>query len=78
IDQSMVRKAGANERSADILRASVELAKQLDLICGVEGVETELTAKEIEQLGADEVQGFWIGMPELVSAGKMLRERQLT
>ncbi|MEM6545099.1 MAG: EAL domain-containing protein [Pseudomonadota bacterium] len=78
IDQSMVRKAGANERSADILRASVELAKQLDLICCVEGVETELTAKEIEQLGADEVQGFWIGMPELVSAGNMLRERQLT
>ena len=66
IDQSLVKKAEANERSADILHASIKLAKQLDLVCCVEGVESAVAAQTIRQLGADEVQGYWIGRPSLI------------
>ncbi|MEM6486472.1 MAG: EAL domain-containing protein, partial [Pseudomonadota bacterium] len=52
--------------SADILHASVKLAKQLGLICCVEGVETKHAASVIRSLGADEVQGYWIGKPQLL------------
>ncbi|MEM1403199.1 MAG: EAL domain-containing protein [Pseudomonadota bacterium] len=74
IDQSLVQKAQANERTANILQAAVSLAKQLDLTCCVEGVETARAAREIGQMGADELQGYWIGKPALIRDGvKTLR-----
>ncbi|MEM1191066.1 MAG: EAL domain-containing protein [Pseudomonadota bacterium] len=68
IDQSMVQKAEKNPRSAEILQASVKLAKQLGLTCCVEGVETRHAAATIRSLGADEVQGYWLGRPQLLHA----------
>ncbi|MFT7286778.1 MAG: diguanylate cyclase (GGDEF)-like protein [Halieaceae bacterium] len=70
IDQSLVVKAQNNERGANILRAAINLAGQLKLVCCVEGVETAIAAREVAQMGADQVQGYWIGRPVLLSDTK--------
>ncbi|MEM8941143.1 MAG: EAL domain-containing protein [Pseudomonadota bacterium] len=66
IDKSLVRKAQTSERSANILYAAVNLAKQLDLTCCVEGVETAEAARDLSAVGADQIQGYWLGKPELL------------
>ncbi|MEM6605024.1 MAG: EAL domain-containing protein [Pseudomonadota bacterium] len=67
IDHRLVAQAQQDARSADILRASIELTERLGLICCVEGVETSASINQIKQYGADEIQGFGIGKPVLVS-----------
>lgn len=68
IDQGLIKKAQYNARSANILTAAINLAKQLDLIACVEGVETEEALSEITRMGADQVQGYWIGKPRLLQS----------
>ena len=66
IDLSLVRNAQTNERSANILRAAINLAEDLQLSCCVEGIETESIARDVMRMGADELQGYYIGGPELL------------
>jgi diguanylate cyclase (GGDEF)-like protein len=69
IDRSLVQKARHSERSANILAAAVKLALQLDLVACVEGVESEEEFNTVLPLGAQQLQGFWIGRPALVRDG---------
>lgn len=66
IDQAFVRRAGESDRTDSILSAAIRLAKQLNLTCCVEGIETEDAANRVKNLGADEVQGYWLGAPYLL------------
>ena len=50
-----------------ILDAAIQMCRRLDLICCVEGVETQAAAEAIAALGADEIQGYLLGRPCLVS-----------
>ena len=66
IDQSFVRKSDKSTQSKSILLAAIRLAKQLGLESCVEGIETEQAARRIALLGADTIQGYWLGKPRLV------------
>ncbi len=66
IDQSFVRKSDKSTQSKSILLAAIRLAKQLGLESCVEGIETEQAARRIALLGADTMQGYWLGKPRLV------------
>ena len=66
IDQSFVLKSDKSTQSKSILLAAIRLAKQLGLESCVEGIETEQAARRIAVLGADTMQGYWLGRPSLV------------
>ncbi|MHA7899615.1 MAG: putative bifunctional diguanylate cyclase/phosphodiesterase [Henriciella sp.] len=70
IDQSFVRKSDQSEQSKSILLAAIRLAKQLGLESCVEGIETQQFAARVAVLGADHIQGYWIGRPQLVKDAK--------
>lgn len=70
IDQSFVRKSDKSEQSKRILLAAIRLAKQLGLESCVEGIETQHFAARVAVLGADMIQGYWLGRPELVRDAK--------
>ncbi|MEO0449983.1 MAG: bifunctional diguanylate cyclase/phosphodiesterase [Pseudomonadota bacterium] len=70
IDQSFVRKSDQSEQSKSILLAAIRLARQLGLESCVEGIETQEFAARVAVLGADHIQGYWIGRPQLVKDAK--------
>ncbi|MEM7328174.1 MAG: bifunctional diguanylate cyclase/phosphodiesterase [Pseudomonadota bacterium] len=70
IDQSFVRKSDKSEQSKSILLAAIRLARQLGLTSCVEGIETQEFAARVAVLGADHIQGYWLGRPELVRDAK--------
>ncbi len=70
IDQSFVRKSDKSEQSKRILLAAIRLARQLGLSSCVEGIETQEFAARVAVLGADHIQGYWLGRPELVKDAK--------
>ncbi|MEO0607196.1 MAG: EAL domain-containing protein [Pseudomonadota bacterium] len=69
IDQSFVRKSDKSTQSKSILLVAIRLARQLGLESCVEGIETEEAARRIAVLGADTIQGYWLGKPRLVQDG---------
>ena len=70
IDQSFVRKSDKSEQSKRILLAAIRLARQLGLSSCVEGIETQEFAARVAVLGADHIQGYWLGRPQLVKDAK--------
>ncbi len=75
IDKSFSQRSGCSDRSDSILRASISLAKQLKLTCCVEGIETEEAARKVRLFGADEIQGYWIGKPLLLTDSRVAFKR---
>ena len=75
IDKSFSQRSGLSDRSDSILHASIRLAKQLNLTCCVEGIETEEAARKVRLFGADEIQGYWIGLPVLLEDSRQLFKR---
>ena len=67
IDQSFVRKSNQSQQSKSILLAAIRLAKQLGLQSCVEGIESSEVAARVAVFGADTIQGYWIGRPQLVT-----------
>jgi len=68
IDRSLVVEADCNERMESILDIALQMARKLGLESCVEGIEQESLARRVAELGATEIQGYWLGKPELVSA----------
>ena len=66
IDQRFVSKSDQSAQSKSILLAAIRLAKQLGLESCVEGIETQKCAARVAVLGADHIQGYWLGRPQLV------------
>jgi diguanylate cyclase (GGDEF)-like protein len=75
IDKSFSQRSGSSDRSDSILHASIRLAKQLNLTCCVEGIETEEAARKVQLFGADEIQGYWIGRPMLLTDTRVAFKR---
>lgn len=71
IDQSFVRKSNQSEQSKSILLAAIRLARQLGLQSCVEGIESSEVAARVAILGADTIQGYWLGRPQLVTQRAM-------
>ncbi len=63
IDKSFVLALDSDHRARAITRATVELARALNLTVVAEGVESSKTLESLRQLGADVAQGYHIGLP---------------
>lgn len=63
IDQSFVREIETGNEDSPIVRAIVAIASGLKLNLVAEGVETELQARYLDSLGAQEMQGYLFGKP---------------
>lgn len=70
IDQSLVHAANKSQDGAEtaILRGALQLAREIGLKSCVEGVSSEALATQMKTLGADQIQGYWIGRPKLVDS----------
>jgi diguanylate cyclase (GGDEF)-like protein len=69
IDRSFVADLGACEEDAAIVRAVIQLGKNLDIDVTAEGVETMAAASFLLKAGCSEQQGFMTGPP--MSAERM-------
>ncbi len=63
IDRSFVMRMSANSRDETIVRAVVDLAKNLHLRVVAEGVEDENAMRALSELGCHEAQGYHISRP---------------
>lgn len=63
IDRSLVAGLGKTEQDTAIVRATIDLAHNLDLIVVAVGVENEEQLDALELLGCDRVQGYLFAPP---------------
>ena len=63
IDQSFVRKLGAEADSEAIIRAIVQVGQSLNLTLVAEGVETERQWNCLARMACDQYQGYLFGRP---------------
>jgi diguanylate cyclase (GGDEF)-like protein len=63
IDKSLVSALDEGGRAADLLQATVALARSLEIPVTAEGVETEEQAMQLRLSGCDELQGYFFGKP---------------
>jgi EAL domain-containing protein (putative c-di-GMP-specific phosphodiesterase class I) len=63
LDRSYVQSAVKEERTSLILESTVEMARKLGLSVVAEGVENLEEWLRVEQLGCDQVQGYFTGKP---------------
>ncbi len=68
IDRSFISELGLNASSADIVRIIISLARTLNLTVVAEGVETVAQLRDLERMGCDEVQGFYLEVPQPAAA----------
>jgi diguanylate cyclase (GGDEF)-like protein len=66
LDQAFVGELRDRAITQKIMKATVSLAHELGISCTVEGIECAETAALVASFGCDQMQGYWIGMPELV------------
>jgi diguanylate cyclase (GGDEF)-like protein len=63
IDKSFITNVSTDESSAAIVRAVVELARELKLKVVAEGVEDQVTWDCLSRMGVDTVQGYFLSRP---------------
>jgi EAL domain-containing protein (putative c-di-GMP-specific phosphodiesterase class I) len=63
IDQSFIADLGQNTEAEAIVRAMLNLGRELGLCMIAEGVETNAQWQFLEAEGCDEIQGFWFSRP---------------
>jgi diguanylate cyclase (GGDEF)-like protein len=63
IDQSFVRQMDVDASDRGIVRSTIDLARHLQLSVVAEGVESAATLAELQELGCDYAQGFFISRP---------------
>jgi diguanylate cyclase (GGDEF)-like protein len=67
IDRSFVRDMLENKEAASIIRAIAALGRSLGMATTAEGVENEEQLEKLEELGCDEVQGYYLSRPQPAS-----------
>jgi len=63
IDKSFVRDMADDENDAVIVRSTIDLGHNLGLQVVAEGVENRHALDQLERLGCDLAQGYYMGMP---------------
>ncbi len=63
LDRLLVESVGESSRALEMLRATVALARSLEMPVTAEGVETEAQAMALKLAGCDLLQGFLFGKP---------------
>ena len=58
IDRRFVRELGSSDDSSAVVRGTIEMAHGMGKIVVAEGVEDDLTAERLRQMGCDQAQGF--------------------
>lgn len=72
LDREFVGELKARTEIQKILKATVSLAHELGMICSVEGIECPETAAMVTGFGCDQIQGYWIGRPEVIDQHPVL------
>ena len=62
-DRAFMREIGTNDRSALIVRSVTTLCAELGVVTTVEGIETAHQRDLAQQLGCQELQGYFLGRP---------------
>jgi len=68
LDKSFIMNMSRDANDATIVRSSIELAHNLGLNVVAEGIETASVADELDALGCDYGQGYWLRRPMPASA----------
>jgi diguanylate cyclase len=63
VDRSFVAQMTSNSRDAVIVRSTADLGRNLGLRVVAEGVEDQGTLQELDALGCDAVQGYYVSRP---------------
>ncbi|WP_432542219.1 putative bifunctional diguanylate cyclase/phosphodiesterase [Kineococcus sp. SYSU DK002] len=63
IDMSFVRPLGSSDRAEAVVEALISLAHAHGMVVTAEGVETELQARVLRDMGCDRAQGWLFGRP---------------
>jgi diguanylate cyclase (GGDEF)-like protein len=71
VDRSFVGQMASSSSDAVIVRSTIDLGHNLGLRVVAEGVESQETWQELEALGCDTAQGYYLGRP--VPAGELDR-----
>ncbi len=76
IDKSFVMEMAVDASDAAIVRSTIDLAHNLGLRVVAEGVESEDAWRQLESLGCDYAQGFYLSRPlPAEAATRLIRER---
>jgi len=67
IDLQFVQDLLSDESDSDVVHAIIGVAKQFGIKTIAEGVEDQATLLELQRIGVDYAQGYWIGRPEPLS-----------
>jgi EAL domain-containing protein (putative c-di-GMP-specific phosphodiesterase class I) len=70
VDRSFVCAMLEDRSSQSIVRATIDLSHDLGVKVVAEGVETRAVYDELERMGCDRVQGYWLARP--MPAGEVL------
>jgi EAL domain-containing protein (putative c-di-GMP-specific phosphodiesterase class I) len=63
LDMRFLSKGVADERGRKILKLTVKLIKELNMMVIAEGVETQEEVDYLKQIGCDAFQGFYFSKP---------------
>jgi EAL domain-containing protein (putative c-di-GMP-specific phosphodiesterase class I) len=63
VDRAFVSQMTSNTSDAVIVRSTVDLGRNLGLRVVAEGVEDQGTLKELDALGCDAIQGYYVSQP---------------
>ena len=78
VDRSFVRDIEQDRAARTIIRSMINLCRDLDLACVVEGVETAEQARVLRELKCDQLQGYYFAKPMTASTiGTFLDRRSL-
>jgi EAL domain-containing protein (putative c-di-GMP-specific phosphodiesterase class I) len=76
IDKSFVIEMAVDPSDAAIVRSTIDLAHNLGLRVVAEGVESEDAWRQLEALGCDIAQGYYLSRPlPAEAATRLIRER---
>ena len=67
LDRSFIRRLGTSTRADTVVRAILRLGADLNVVTCAEGVEHDRQLALLQRHGCDEVQGYLIGRPGLLT-----------